>query len=249
MGFILKTLRLTPRKAYYLISLILLALIALAYSAVADAAPAPIVAMGSSDTYARGSLPREGSWLGLYCEGDECKLRTTRVNVASSEHENALGEFEETEELAVLDEPIAIFHGMPLKTGPVTTWRGIEPSGRAFGGTTTMGRWTRPDSKTSFELSWSELPDGEGFRYYLGQGNRQQMLLDTAAETRDGEDVALTVHWVGDMDGDGKLDMLMSIAGESCSCDVRLYLSSLAGKDEFVGKAAHFSGGAPACGC
>jgi hypothetical protein len=250
MRFIVKALRLTPRKAYILISLILLAVIVLAYSTVADAAPAtPIVAMGSGDTYARGSLPRKGPWLGLFCDGDDCELRTTRVSVASSEHENVVGEFEETEELAVLDDPVAVFHDTQLRSGPVTTWHGVEPSGRAFGGTNTIGRWTMPDSKTSFELSWSELPDGAGFRYYFGHGNKKQMLLDTAAETHDGEDIALTVHWVGDMDGDGKPDMLVSVAGESCAYDMRLYLSSRARKGEFVGEAARFSGDEPACGC
>lgn len=247
---ILKALRITPRKAYILIGVVLLTLIVIAYSSVADAAPAtPIVAAGSGDTYARGSLPRSGPWLGLYCTDDDCELRTTRVSVASSEHENVLGEFEETEELAVLDNPVALFHGLPLKTGPVTTWRGIEPSGRAFGGTTTMGRWTVPGSATSYEFSWSERPDGEGFRYYIGRGSTQQMLLDTAAETHDGEDISPIVNWVGDMDGDGKLDMMISIAGEGCGFDFRLYLSSLAKKGEFVGQAARFSGGTPACGC
>jgi len=250
---ILKALRITPRKAYFLISLILLALIVIAYSKVADAAPpastSPIVAVGSSDTFARGTLPRKGPWLGLFCEDGDCELRTIRVSVASSEHENVLGELEETEELGVLDNPVAVFHGTPLKAGPVTTWHGVEPSGREFGGTNKMGRWDVPGRKESFELSWSEQADGEGFRYYLEHGAKKQMLLETAAMTHDGEDVAPIIHWVGDMDGDGKIDMLVSVAGESCNYDVRLYLSSMAGKGEFVGKAAHFSGDAPACGC
>jgi hypothetical protein len=250
MRFILKALRLTPRKAYVLIGLILLAVIVLAYSTVADAAPTtPIVAVGSNDTYARGTLPRKGPWLGLFCKETDCELRAAPVSVVSSEQENVLGELEETEELTVLDKPIAVFHGTQLKAGPVTTWQGVEPSGRAFGGTTTIGRWTMPGSNESFELSWSEQADGQGFRYYLSHGAQKQMLLETAAETHDGEDVAPIVLWVGDMDGDGKLDMLVSVEGESCSFDVRLYLSSLAGKGEFVGTAAHFSGDAPACGC
>ncbi len=247
---ILKALRITPRKAYFLISLILLALIVIAYSKVADAAPAtPIVAVGGSDTFARGTLPRTGPWLGLFCKDGDCELRATRVSVASSEHENVMGELEETEELSVLDNPVAVFQGTQLKAGPVTTWQGVEPSGREFGGTDKMGRWYVPGRKDSFELSWSEQADGEGFRYYLEHGAKKQMLLETAAMTHDGEDVAPVILWVGDMDGDGKIDMLVSVAGESCNYDVRLYLSSMAGKGEFLGKAAELSGGVPACGC
>lgn len=251
MGSILKALHLTPRKAYLLISLMLLGLICIAYLNVADAAPAstPIVAVGAGDTYARGTLPRTGPWLGLFCESADCELRTIRVSVAASEHENALGEFEETEELAALDKPIAIFHGTQLKAGPVTTWRGVEPSGRAFGGTSVIGRWNVPDHHKPFELSWSEQANGEGYRYYLSHGAKKQMLVETALETHDGEDISPIIHWVGDMDGDGKLDMLISVSGESCTYDFRLYLSSQAGKGELVGKAAQLSGDAPACGC
>ena len=53
----------------------------------------------------------------------------------------------------------------------------------------------------------------------------------------------------GDLDGDGRADLLLSLPDDDCGFDDRLYLSSMAGPGQLVGLAARFAGRHPACGC
>jgi len=59
----------------------------------------------------------------------------------------------------------------------------------------------------------------------------------------------LIIEWIGDLDGDGKMDILLSLPDDNCGYDERLYLSSQAGQGEIVHKAAQLSGREAACGC
>ncbi len=57
------------------------------------------------------------------------------------------------------------------------------------------------------------------------------------------------VEWVGDIDGDGKMDVLLNLHDDNCVFDERLYLSSQSGKGELLHEAAQLSGSQAACGC
>lgn len=47
--------------------------------------------------------------------------------------------------------------------------------------------------------------------------------------------------WAGDLDGDGKLDLVIDHSNQADTSDLTLYLSSWAAPGQLVGKAAHFS--------
>ncbi|MCE1183236.1 MAG: hypothetical protein LWW81_13200 [Rhodocyclales bacterium] len=89
------------------------------------------------------------------------------------------------------------------------------------------------------------------YEYNLSDGVGRQRLFEDGLETNQGgEQPSPLIRWVGDLDGDGKIDFLMSLPGEGgCGFDERLYLSSAAVHKDFVFEAAHFSGQIPSCGC
>ncbi|WP_431477991.1 FG-GAP repeat protein [Massilia eburnea] len=86
-------------------------------------------------------------------------------------------------------------------------------------------------------------------RYHLSDGATKQFLFAVNALGEYGGETMAVIYWAGDMDGDGKLDLLMGIPDESCAYDERLYLSSGAAESVLLRKAAHTHGSQAACGC
>jgi hypothetical protein len=62
-------------------------------------------------------------------------------------------------------------------------------------------------------------------------------------------DTTPVVYWAGDLDGDGKADLLLAIPDDNCGYDERLYLSSGSDEGTLLRKAAHIAGREAACGC
>ncbi|MFT3735158.1 MAG: hypothetical protein QM776_09055 [Rhodocyclaceae bacterium] len=240
-------------KAHWLYLLCMIAAIVLAYSSAANAQDTPaapgFVSLGGGDSYARDALPRGTGWQGLFCDKKGCELRRSRVRVVLSEEENVLGELEPSEELLVDDEPLAVFNGLNLTAGPVTTYYQPDENHPTTQHRSLhkLGYWKLPGNDP-LKLSWVKLADGS-FRYHLGDGATKQFLFRTESEGHYGDDTTPIVHWVGDLDDDGKTDFIVSLQGIDCGYDYRLYLSSQTREGQLVRKAAHFSGSRPACGC
>lgn len=216
------------------------------------APPKPLVVIESTKSYARGTLPCEGAWLGLYCNGSDCEIREAAVKVTSSTAKPITGMDEAIDALHVTDTPLALFHGTVLKPGKVDTWFKAEKSvydSRAYTQLQRLGRWQIPGGATPLTISWVKLPGGEGFRYHIGDGKERQFLFATSTEGHYGGSLTPIVYWAGDLDGDGKADLLLLIPYDNCGYDERLYLSSLATGKEFIRKAAQLSGTEAACGC
>lgn len=112
-----------------------------------------------------------------------------------------------------------------------------------------LGRWQMPWGKLPLTLFWVKLPESGGFRYHLSDGKVKQFLFATEIEGHYGGETTPFVHWVGDLDGDGMIDFLLSIPDDNCGFDDRLYLSSKAGEGKLIRKAAQTFGRQPACGC
>jgi hypothetical protein len=212
----------------------------------------PLVAIEFPKSYAEGTLPHQGFWLGLYCNESDCEIRNAAVKVTSSSAKNVLDEDEAIDILDIDDRPFALFYGTTLKPGKVVTWfkAGNSPYGtRSFTQLQRLGRWQMPWGITPLTISWVKLPEYGGFRYHLGDGKAKQFLFATSLESHYGGDTTPFVRWVGDLDGDGKIDLLLTLPDDNCGYDERLYLSSLATGQEFIRKAAQLSGREAACGC
>jgi hypothetical protein len=96
------------------------------------------------------------------------------------------------------------------------------------------------------------------YRYHLGDGATRQFIFSSFGDKEAAKGGSLTpfIHWAGDLDKDGKLDLLVEIpygmddgADARCQVAYRLYLSSQAADGEVLHKAAQTSGLRPACGC
>lgn len=212
----------------------------------------PIVVIESGKTYAKGTLPRQDNWFGLYCNGSDCEIRDATVSVKSSTAKNVLEEDEAIDVLYIDDGPLALFHGIALKHGKVVTWFKAEKpmhESRHYSQLRKLGRWQMPWGAAPLGISWVKLPEYGGFRYHISDGTVKQFMFATSLEGHYGGDTTPFIHWVGDVDGDGKIDLLLSFPDDNCGFDERLYLSSLAAGKEFVRKAAQLSGREAACGC
>jgi hypothetical protein len=227
----------------------LLILLSLAGPA-ARAEVGPLVLTDLAGAYAPGSLPAGGGWLALECGPAGCALRSTRLQL-SRKTVLHLDEFRVPLEIPrVKGSPLALLHGLALSPGPVTRWHGGErDADRATAQLRRLGRWTVPGDAQQLALSWVRLPEQGGFRYHLGDGTTRQFLFATAFEGHYGGDTTPRVRWAGDLDGDGRADLLLSLPDDNCGFDNRLYLSSMAGPGQLVGLAARFAGRYPACGC
>jgi hypothetical protein len=69
-------------------------------------------------------------------------------------------------------------------------------------------------------------------RVVLRSGDRTQVLMDLDAEAES------DILWAGDLDGDGKLDLLLRVPSHEAATDVRLYLSTGAKGNELVRQVA-----------
>lgn len=219
-------------------------------NAYAEAAKAPIILIGDGGAYNRDSLPRNGKWLGLFCENAKCKLSEAFVLVGSSTAWGVLGE-EDTDIFHAHEDPIAIFTGIDIPEREVQTWflGEDDDSDSSYKALKALGSWKMPWGAKPLKISWVKLPDNEGFRYHIGDESSKQFLFRTDSESHYGGDTTPHFNWVGDMDGDNKIDFILSLPDDNCGFDIRLYLSSLATSPDFIKKAAQHAGSVPACGC
>jgi hypothetical protein len=212
----------------------------------------PIVVVEHGKTFARGTFPRKGAWYGLYCNESGCEIRNAPVRITSSRAENVLGEKEPIDVFSTNDQPVALFYNVPIKPGKVTTWFVATKSmyeSAHYSELQKLGRWKMPWGSKPLTISRIKLPEYGGFRYHIGDGTQKQFMFRTELEGHYGGDNTPFIHWVGDLDGDGMIDLILSLPDDNCGFDERLYLSSQAGDGVLLRKAAQLSGGQAACGC
>jgi hypothetical protein len=209
--------------------------------------PTPLVVVDQTRQYAQGTFPRDAQWLGLYCQGLECEIKPTPVRVTTSSAKNVLDVDESLDVLNVKGMPLALFPDAPLKTGKVASWyQAKEPS---FDIPQTqklqkLGKLVVPWGARPLTISWVKTPERLK-RYHLSDGNTKQFLFSTDFS----EEKTPFIHWVGDLDRDGRPDILLSIPDDNCGFDERLFLSSNAGEGRLVRMGAQLTGRQAACGC
>lgn len=191
------------------------------------------------------------TWLALVCS-NECSLQPVVLNVRS---EILLKYFNDTvtgQRLSITKPPtgelIALFQGLPptvaVKSPPTLLHRGMAKypgSGRP--GSLEIGIPSFGSEKLRIV---PRLVNDRIVRVYLESDRRRQRLGELnipemnagPSEIAKGRGLLL---WAGDLDGDGKPDLVMSFeswAGNDSS--VELFLSSLAKGGDFVGKAGSY---------
>jgi hypothetical protein len=170
------------------------------------------------------------------------------------------------ETIYAADNPVAVFNGVNLPIARVATvlLARKEPGTSAhYLKLRKVGQWQARLSGRQLEISWVRLPRPKSpneymYRYYLVAGATKQFIFSSFGriDAEKGGTVTPFVHWAGDIDGDGKIDLLIEIPygmdeGEDAQCQLayRLYLSSQAAEGEVLHKAAQTAGTQPACSC
>lgn len=213
--------------------------------------------------FPRDTIPRALPWLGLFCGKSGCEVREAVVTVMSGTVANCNGEEEYAETIHASGNPVAVVAGIKLPLGKVSTAQLAtkEASESAhFKRLRRLGQWQVQLKGKPLIFSWVRMrlpksPDEYMYRYHLGDGATKQFVFSSNGTEADiGGAVTPFVHWAGDMDGDGKVDLLMEIPShiaeeDSCAASYRLYLSSRATGAEILHRAAQTTGRKPGCGC
>jgi len=227
----------------------LMAMIAATATAAASEPALPAMQIGHGEAFARGTFPARANWIGLFCAHDGCALRKTGVTIDASSALNILDEEEATEQLRFDGEPLALFADSPLPPGAVETVYRYDDA-NVTGPLKSTGRWQIPWSHGALTMTWTASSDGSEYTHRVSDGTRSQLLFTLPSEGHYGSDTSIpSVIWAGDLDRDGRTDLLLSLPDDNCGYDQRLYLSSRAAGDELVALSARLEGRYPACGC
>lgn len=214
----------------------------------------------------RNFRPGEG-WWGLVCgKGTDCRLTALRLGVTPAKHHVydspsvpsqwlVWSPLPAAGELLAVFKPVRSLASLPLEAGPVKTWlqramEGTYPEGGriatmevsipiAPGSNALLLPRLRPAQNDSNGRS---QPDGLVLELRLG--GRRQLLEDFDNGGSAGSDGLSPLNtktylvWAGDLDGDGKLDLLLNTGG--CSRKMVLWLSSRATGQALVGLGGSF---------
>lgn len=213
-------------------------------------ASTPLLVISTERNFAAGTFPPDANWQGLFCKVNDCEIKNARVSVTTSSAKNIVDEDVPLDVVGVDGEPLALFPSASFKAGKATTWYRITDS--SYESTQNLnlklGKWHMPWGTRPLTLSRVKTPEG-WMSYHVSDGVTKQFMFRSEAEGHYGGDTTPIIYWAGDLDRDGKLDMLLSIPDDNCGFDERLYLSSNAGEGKVLRKAAQLSGGEAACGC
>lgn len=211
----------------------------------------PMLVIDSARQFDTNKFPRKAKWLGLYCKNLECEIKSTKVIVTTASTTHIDDAIVHYDSVSTKGEPVAIFSNSQLSAGKVDAW--YVPKEPSFDSAQVRillktGKWVLPWGKRPLTLSWVVTPDGWK-RYHVSDGNTKQFLLSTSVGSHYGSDNTPIIQWAGDLDGDGRLDILLSIPDDNCGYDERLYLSSNAGDGALLRKSLQLTGSQVACGC
>jgi hypothetical protein len=189
-------------------------------------------------------------WLALVSDDKGSALRPVTIHVASANPADQ-SSFPEGKEVTVKpaydDSLVALLRGPELHEGPVTTAVFDGNGDLEIGKTVPL---TLPDSPAHYTLTLSCKPRktlSPSFRcpLVLSDGVQSQELFVFTAFPGEGKHISFPgpspyFAWAGDLDGDGKLDLLVNTTNHENGSDLTLYLSSKAKNGALAGIAAQF---------
>lgn len=216
-------------------------------------------------SFPKGTLPQTGPWLGLYCDKAGCEIREATVAVMGGTLADCDDGDAYAETIFASGNPVAVFNGLRIPLGRVPTALLAKKAPNESGHFRTLrkvGQWQVKLRGRQLGMSWVRLPrprvpDETMYRYHFQDGAAKQFFFSSfgAIDGDKGGTVTPFVHWAGDLDDDGRLDLLVEIpygmtdGDERCEVAYRLYLSTQAGEGEILHKSAQTTGTQPACVC
>jgi len=175
-------------------------------------------------------------WMALIDEGESSSLRSVTIRVERVTDIYDRPGQKSGKDVSIVtpikrESVIVLLRGMPLREGKVPTarYRGEGNIGKPL-------HITLPNAATTYKLAMD--CDGGHCPLTLSANHNSQQLFvfGNDRDTRDFK--GLRVIWAGDLDGDGKLDLLVDVSNDYNAGDTALYLSSRARRGELVGLAA-----------
>jgi hypothetical protein len=169
------------------------------------------------------------TWLAFCHNSKGFELITTKITVNKNPQKDAL--MDTYVSVDCLDSCIFLIRGIPeLKIGSINT---------IYNGTTHL----KPSQSITLQLAqninatYSILASGidkdnriQNYQLQLFSNQKKQTLVNRAADY----DQTIRLLWAGDLDGDGKLDLLIDLSDHYNVREPTLFLSSKAKQGEFV---------------
>ena len=175
-------------------------------------------------------------WMALIDEGQRSSLRNVTIHVERVTDVGDQPGQKTGKEVSIAtpieqESVIALLRGMALREGAVPTARysGEGDAGKPL-------QITLPNAATTYTLAID--CDGRHCPLTLSANGTSQRLFVFNDDPDAGDFNGLRVIWAGDLDGDGRLDLLVDVSNHDNAGDTALYLSSKARSGELVGLAA-----------
>jgi len=221
------------------------------------------------------NIPNGQTWFNLSCRRDDCYLKNVKLHTKPAKIQDmSSGEYVKGQTISFPDNgqtSIVLLQGMKwLKNKKVVTYYNAdagEPPVSSSSGSTGLEIEFKNNLGTTVTITPDFTMNDQGqilkVEYYLHVGNDKQLLgeinpappessFDDYVRILDLKDLPVgtaLLQWAGDIDGDGKLDLVMSIHHVP-TWDISriLFLSSAAKKGDLVGIAGKFHFAPPSSG-
>jgi hypothetical protein len=217
-----------PRTWKSVVFLLVVSLFALAVRAAASGANPVSLLMVSDWAYQEIPEGSDGTWLGVFEAAGGSVLRRTQVRIEANEE---LGE--KKARVDARDTPLFLVRGLEnAQPGSVPTARVQGPENPGPGQRVTL---TLGGAQSALYIV-ARPGEEEAYSLVLESGKRRQVLYESYGWSEG----RLKVIWAGDLDRDGRLDLVVDYSEHYAGSSPTLFLSSRAGSGDLVGEAADF---------
>lgn len=211
----------------------------------------------------------EGAWMGIYCQKKRCEARPAVMRIVDAPGQiinpNSSDRDGKRVILDAAETPTFLIRGLPLRRGPIESiWPprraqgpdpGIELSwgGKAYMIQIALKTEGYSKNEKGELVSRESISIDHGVNFCQASTCHKIYQSDKQQDYRAGKKSQIEAGirrealghllWAGDLDGDGKLDLLFNFhwRAKEGGTTMKLFLSSVASQGQFLGEAAQFS--------